>query len=323
VNREILSAVLPWVAALAALCGAFVAVARLSGGSWKVARLRSLHACESGAIQSLAFVLTLPFLVMILLFIVQVSQLMIALVTINYAAFASARAASVWVPTMIQDGYAGLGFDTDDQNELPPAIAPGVPLPLSAETIPGFQSRKLEKVWTAAALACAPIAPSRTTADSASGAMYANRTASVMKQLYPRFDPAGTVNPRMPGRIDAKLGYSFENTHVVLQFEDRNSQPVDGTVTYNPIGHPTVTYYPSEVGWQDPITVTVYHDLAMLPGAGKMLSKLIQRADGGVDTIAPTIRQEAGIYKHRIKASATMTNEGIQSRRPYVHSPDP
>ena len=327
-NRAILEACVPWLAALAGLCALFVFVAWLSGGRFKPARIKALHHCEDGAVQSLAFVLTLPVLVMILLFIVQVSQLMTGIMVVNYSAFASARAASVWVPTMIDDQYAHLGYDWDgtgvdgdDQNELPPGIVPGVELPLSAQTVSSYASRKYEKIWSAAALACAPISPSRPTADSSAAASYASRAASAMKQLYPQFDPAGNTNTRIPRRIDAKLGYSFANTYVMLQFEDRNSQPVNGTSTYNPITHPDITYYPSEVGWQDPITVTVYHDLALLPGAGRLLSKLLNRADGQADTVAPRIRQDAGLYKTRLQASATMTNEGIRSLRPYIHLP--
>lgn len=318
-NRQILIELWPWAAALAVLCGVFVIVARMSGGTWQPRRLTALHHCESGAVQSLAFVLTLPVLVMVLLFIVQVSQLMIGLMTVNYAAFAAARAASVWTPAAVLDANSRAGYDDDDQNELPPEFSPGVPALLSVESVSSSGSRKLEKVWAAAALACLPIAPSRSTSDAVSGVSYLSRAAGSLRRMYPQFDAASAANLRMPGRLDAKLGYSAENTYVVMQFEDRNSMPVNGTVTYNPIDHPWVTYYPAEVGWQDPITVTVFHDLALLPGAGRMLSKLIARADGRMDTVAPTIRAESGVYKHRIRASATMTNEGIRSVRPFIH----
>ncbi|MCA9055152.1 MAG: hypothetical protein KDA75_15025 [Planctomycetaceae bacterium] len=329
-NRAILEACVPWIAALAALCVLFVAVAWLSGGRFRPARIRQLHRSEEGAVQSLAFVLTMPLLVVILLFIVQVSQLMIGIMVVNYAAFASARSASVWIPVMIDDQYApfgydwdGTGYDGDDQNELPPGIVPGVELALSADVVSSYQSRKYDKIWSAAALACAPISPSRLTPDVSAGANFAARAASVMKQLYPQFDPAGSTNGRIPQRIDAKLGYSFSNTYVLLKIEDRNSEPVDGTRTYNPIAHPTVNYYPSEVGWQDPVTVTVYHDLALLPGAGPLLARLLDRADGKADVVSPRIRQDAGVHKTRLKASCTMTNEGIRSLRPYIYSPYP
>lgn len=322
-SRAILEACLPALTALAAACALLAVLLWWSGGGWRGRRLWTLHRCQQGGVQSLAFVLTLPLLVMVLLFIVQVSQLMIGIMVVNYAAFAAARAASVWAPAMIDDGYAGLGGDADGQNELPPGISPGTPLPLSAATVAGSQSRKYEKIWTAAALACVSIAPSRATPDASSGGSAALRAAGAIQQLYPLFDPAGTTNPRIPQRLNHKVAYSFENTYVALQFEDRNSQPIDGTRTYNPIGHPVASYYPSEVGWQDPLTVTVYHDLALLPGAGRILGKLLVRADGRADRVAPRIKEERGVSKTRLTASATMTNEGVRSLRPYVHAPTP
>lgn len=322
-SRAILEACLPALTALAVACALLVVLLWWSGGVWNIRRLLTLHRCQQGGVQSLAFVLTLPLLVMVLLFIVQVSQLMIGIMVVNYAAFAAARAASVWAPAMIDDSYAALGEDADGQNELPPGITPGTPIALSADTVAGAQSRKYEKVWMAAALACVSIAPSRATPDASLGGSQALRAAAAMKQLYPLFDPAGSTNSRIPQRIDHKVGYSFENTYVTLQFEDRNSQPVDGTRTYNPIGHPTKTYYPSEVGWQDPLTVTVYHDLALLPGAGRILGKLLVRADGRTDRVAPRIKEERGVSKTRLTASATMTSEGLQSLRPYVHPATP
>ncbi|MFV0442423.1 MAG: hypothetical protein ACK5Q5_02505 [Planctomycetaceae bacterium] len=328
-NRAILEACAPWCAALAVLCGLFVVVAWLSGGRWRPARLTALHHCESGAVQSLAFVLTLPLLVTILLFIVQVSQLMIALVTVNYAAFATARAASVWGPTMIDDQYGTLGGDDDqdDQNELPPGIAPGYPLLLNAQTVQGFDTRKYEKIFSAAAIACASVSPSRVTDDAYTGIGAADRAATVMRTLYPLFDTASAQNSRIPTRLNAKLGYSFVNTAVDLYFEDRNSQPVDGTRTYNPISHPTVEYFPSEVGWQDPITVTVYYDMLLLPGVGRMFSFIFRNREVEQGQKMPRFEREVDASRHNYRillhASATMTNEGIRSVRPYIYSPDP
>ena len=48
--------------------------------------------------QSLSFVLTLPVFIFIMMMIVQVSQLMIGIVVVHYAAFAAARSAAVWIP---------------------------------------------------------------------------------------------------------------------------------------------------------------------------------------------------------------------------------
>jgi hypothetical protein len=320
VNRSILTACLPCVVALAVSFVVLVVVLRLSGGRWQARRIAALHRCQEGGVQTLSFVLTLPLLVMILLFIVQVSQLMTGIVQVNYAAFASARAASVWIPAHINDGSGYIdGVDADGQNELPPLFMPGAPIVLSADSVAGTDSRKLEKVFAAAAIAMAPAAPSRTTSDGSSGQSYSSRIADVANRLYPQFDSGGSTNPRIARRIQNKLGYSFLNTYVELQFDDRNSQPVPGTVTYNPIAHPDIDWYPSEVGWQDPITVTVYHDFALLPGPGRFLAKLLVREDGRADNVAPRIREEGDIYTTRIRASATMTNEGLMSVRPYNH----
>lgn len=330
-NRTIIEACAPWGAALAVLCGLFVVVAWLSGGQWRLIRLRSLHRCESGGVQSLAFVLTLPLLCWILLFIVQVSQLMVALTTVNFAAFASARAASVWIPAAINDQYWGTsyGADLDNQNELPPGIEPSQRLLLSADSVHSFDSRKYDKIWTAAALACAPISPSRPTPDASRGIAQADRASTSMQRLYPQFDPAATTNSVTPRRLDAKLGYSFENTYVLLEFEDRNSLEREGTVTYNPnldddypIPAERLPYYLPEVGWQDPVTVRVHYDLALLPGVGQIVSVVLNR-EHSASPEDPLIRRESGIYKTRLTASATMTNEGIKSVIPYVHSSTP
>ncbi|MEZ6066603.1 MAG: hypothetical protein R3B90_13050 [Planctomycetaceae bacterium] len=323
-SRDILQACLPGFVALAVSSLLLVLVIRLSGGRWQLRRLRSLHRCEQGAVQTLSFVLTMPLLVMILLFIVQVSQLMIGIVVVNYAAFASARAASVWVPAHVEDGFNTHDWeDLDGQNELPPYIYPDTPYTLRAEGGGGLESRKLSKVWSAAALACAVISPSRSTADGQRGQAISARAADMTVRLYPEFDPAADSNDRIPTRLRNKLGYSALNTFVDFEYEDRNSQPVPGTRTYNPIAHPDVTYYPSEVGWQDPITITVYHDFALLPGPGRFLSKLLVRQDARADRVAPRVHEEGDVYKTRIFASATMTNEGLMSVRPYNHPAQP
>ena len=52
--------------------------------------------------QSLSFVLTLPLFIMVMMMIVQVSQLMIGMVVVHYAAFAAARSAAVWIPAAMR-----------------------------------------------------------------------------------------------------------------------------------------------------------------------------------------------------------------------------
>ncbi len=52
---------LPWLGLLAVLVGCAWLVVRLTGGRIEPARLRRLHGDEEGGVQSLGFVLTMPF----------------------------------------------------------------------------------------------------------------------------------------------------------------------------------------------------------------------------------------------------------------------
>src|SRR6267142_4178143 len=97
-HRAILEACFPYCLCLLAGFAGLWLVARVSGAQLTLARLRNLHRSQEGSIQTLSFVLTLPLFMMIVLFIVQVSQLMIGITIVHYAAFAAARAASVWLP---------------------------------------------------------------------------------------------------------------------------------------------------------------------------------------------------------------------------------
>ncbi|MDB4778392.1 pilus assembly protein, partial [bacterium] len=84
----------PW----AILLVGSVVVARLligaSGAKLNWQRLKLINRCQEGSVQSLAFVLTLPFFVMIMMLIVQASQVMVANVAVHYSAYAAARSAA-------------------------------------------------------------------------------------------------------------------------------------------------------------------------------------------------------------------------------------
>src|SRR5207237_103139 len=62
----------------------------------------ALHADERGSVQSLSFVLTVPVFIMLMMLAVQVTQLMIGEIIVNYAAFTAARSAAVWIPARIE-----------------------------------------------------------------------------------------------------------------------------------------------------------------------------------------------------------------------------
>lgn len=322
-HRAILQACLPCVLALAAACLVLALLVRFSGARLNLRRLRELHGCQDGGVQSLAFVLTLPIFVMVLLFIVQVSQLMIGLILVNYAAFAAARSASVWLPAFVDDSYALLGDDVSGENESPPGISPGEPFDLTFAVAQQLGNRKYDEVFTAAVLAIAPVAPSRSLDSTDMGVLAQNRVSEMTKTVYALVDSSSASNPRIPGRLDHKLAYSMQNTLVRITFEDRNSQPRDGTRSYNPLGHATIEYYPPEVGWQDPITVAVFHDFALLPGPGRFLDVLLPKPNGAPDRVSPRIDHDQDHYTTMIYASATMTAEGFRSLRPFVHPSRP
>jgi len=102
-GRELLLACLPWFGLLLAAGMFLLALTRLNGSRPDPRRLARLHRDEVGSVQSLSFVLVLPFFVMVILFIVQVSQLMIGTVVVHYAAYAAARAAIVWIPANLSE----------------------------------------------------------------------------------------------------------------------------------------------------------------------------------------------------------------------------
>ena len=100
--RAILTACSPWLVAASAYSGG-LGVGEFSRAQLRLGRLFKLHRDEVGSVQSLSFVLTLPLFIMIMMMIVQVSQLMIGTVVVHYAAFAAARSAAVWIPAAMAD----------------------------------------------------------------------------------------------------------------------------------------------------------------------------------------------------------------------------
>lgn len=335
-HRAVLEACVPLLAALTA---AFVLLAVLlhffgRGVSVRqvVERLRSLHRCEQGAVQSLSFVLTLPIFIVICMFIVQVSQLMIGVMVVHYAAYAAARSAVVWIPAQVD--IPSTRDEDDVQNKLGPPITAGHPVVLTADDSLVRENFKYRKIFEAAAIACAPISPSRNVGypldDFSSG------SAFVMQRLYESQAPESLRNERIPDRIEHKLAYSFRNTAVRIEFRDKNSYPGP---TYNPrvalrnpetrevlrdlSGNVIRIWDPHEVGWEDPVRVLVTHEFALLPGPGRVLAKHLVRNNLQPDRVAerihasPTASRER-LYTTSIVASATLTNEGFQSVIPYV-----
>jgi hypothetical protein len=97
---------------------------------------------------------------------------------------------------------------------------------------------------------------------------------------------------------------------VEIRFFHKNEEP------------PLVTYYEpddlgefyfNEVGWQDPITVTVRHNLALLPGPGRMLARYVIGPAGQPDEVSAKINKQGNVYTYPLHASATIGNEGEKS----------
>ncbi len=312
-TRAILLALLPWVALLVVLVLLARLLVRLHGAKCDVRRVLRLHADQSGTAQSLSFVLTLPFFILVVLFIVQVSQLMIATVVVHYSAYAAARSAVVWIPAWVSDAepencISASMIDPEAPDQVFPIVDPGSPGygpsegGLTYVVSPG--SAKYRKIASAAVLACAAVSPSRRTVPpDATSSLY----AAVLQEAYHSLVPAAAANRRIPDRLANKLAYAAQATQVEVRFFHPNSEP------------PLITYFEppdeaefrfNELGWQDPITVTVTHWFALLPGPGRILARPVRRSDGQPDQVAARITRLGNTYVIPITASATLTLEG-------------
>ncbi|MBX3441898.1 MAG: hypothetical protein KF774_05785 [Planctomyces sp.] len=298
------SALWPFVLLLSGCGVAGVALLRFSGMKLRPGKWRRLAGDESGAVQSLAFVMTFPLFLLLALFVAQISQLMIAVCVVHYAAFAAARSASVWIPASTGNAR---------ENELPDGRPVAAVWRLSLAGVEQQPNRKSQEILSAAALACAAIAPSRQVGPAPSP--LAASAAVALAQVVPALDAAAGPNARLPQRLANKVGYSYANTTVDIRIIDSGIRSsVGGLATYNPTGHPIVRHNPSEAGWQDGVEATVRHRFVLLPGPARWLAAGIANRDG-------RIIREDGVYKTSLSATATMTLEGLQSLRPTVHAP--
>jgi len=328
-HRELLYSLVPCAVAIVAAMIALWLLARCSGARLNLARLRRLHECETGGVQSLSFVLTLPFFIMVVLFIVQVSQLMVGVMVVNYAAFAAARAAAVWIPAEV---YARA---SEPANVIAVSGLPDTAVQRDGNTLRLYpeaidpQSAKYEKIRAAAVMACAPISPSRDLQTGGTAlSPWVSRAQQASIAVYAGLSPASQSNSRIPARIRNKIAYSDQNTEVIVEWMEvpHPGKDVEVSPTYNPRQHtnPNIArWQANEVGWQDPITIRVVHDFALLPGPGRFIAKRLVSAAGTPDNVSSRIRQNPHQYREpvfttRITATSTLTNEGFKSVMPYV-----
>ena len=344
-HRVILQACLPCFIALIAAFALAVAVVKISGANLNWRRLRQLHACQDGGVQSLSFVLTLPLFIFIVMFILQVSQLMIGTIVVHYSAFAAARAASVWIP-------AEVGTELENRVNLPPEASDAsqrlLLVPVADQQSAARNSYKYSRIRMAAILGCAPIAPSRDLPGDRSSLPAATLNAiDATQRMYQRLVPGSFERtPRIPKRLENKIAYADRNTLVFVEWRDANNGNAPNTLegpTYNPVAHPCAgnppipgcpqnprpldmfEYKPNEVGWQDATTVFVVHRFALLPGPGKLLSEHLVRRVGMPSRLQQFLpadwlnsaRGGDGSYVVLMPASATISNEGLRSVVPY------
>lgn len=328
--RAVLHAWLPWLAVLLACFLVAYLLVRLARARPRLGRLRQLHSDEGGAVQSLSFVLTLPFFIMVILLIVQVSQLMIGIVVVHYAAYASARSASVWIPARLPDPehencISSYSLDPDAPDQVFPILNPEDPNYGPAEggmtyvVHPG--SPKYNKIASAAVLACMPISPSRPLGfDLRADAPMA---AEVLKSLYASMAPESTANAKIPQRLHNKLAYSANNTFVEMRFYHKNEEP---PLTTYVIPDALEEFAYNELGWQDQVTIKVAHNMVLLPGAGRLLAGYILGYRGSDSSARPEtggspggVQRREGYYTYPLHASIRMDIEGEKLVIPYTY----
>jgi hypothetical protein len=323
-TRAVLWACLPWVAILLGSMALLWFLARLNHARFQWRRLLLLHADEGGSAQALSFVLTLPIFVWVMMFIVQVSQLMIATIAVNYAAFAAARSAIVWIPANIagietENCIAEYWLDPNTQN-LVPVLDPSDPNFGPAQGGDTYlvnatpSDPKYAKIQMAAALALMGVSPSRDLGlpvpqegESAQG---------VLTTAYDALAPNSLAPQAVGRRLNNKLAYALANTDVAVSVFHPGSEPP--LLNYDSPPYPAEFIPGQEIGWQDAITVTVTYQMALLPGAGRLLS--VGNANIKTDGEQEPTRKGMKVYKYQLSASATLGNEGEKSVAPYVYN---
>lgn len=318
-NRTVLQDCLPWFAALIVLAALVQLVIWVNRGHWNWRRLRALHGDEIGSVQSLSFVLTLPFFVMVIMLIVQVSQLMIATVVVHYAAYAAARSAVVWIPARlstsgeVENCVSTYAIDPDTAQQYPVIDTTSASYGPSSggmtyRVISG--STKFEKIAMAAAVALTPICPSRNLGLSIS--TEGSTVQGVLTRAYAAMAPNSSGLSAVPRRMKNKLAYALANTEVQVRFYHPNSDPP--LLTYSLADDYEDFRTGQELGFQDPIKVTINHQLALLPGPGRLLA----RAASSSDTVAATVGVSGKVYTYPLTASATLGLEGEKPVLTYV-----
>jgi hypothetical protein len=272
----------------------------VSGAKLKLSRVKSIHSCEQGSVQSLGFVLTLPFFLMIIMLIVQASHLMIANIIVQYSAFATVRSAAVWIPASLA---------SEDENEISQFSEIGreggdVQYRIFADP----DSPKFNKIASAAVLSCFSLGPSRDLGYQLTPEFQVKRDA--LAKLYQGLDAEAYQNTLFETRVHNKLAYTIANTSVDLTFWHRRNghyrfkePPLQVQFGLRPEPQ---QYSMNELGWQDHLTAKVTYQLPLLPGPVRLFAP--QARDPSNEN--PLVDQSGETYIWTLSAQATMGIEG-------------
>ncbi|MFM7073443.1 MAG: TadE/TadG family type IV pilus assembly protein [Planctomycetota bacterium] len=350
-QRPILFAVLPELALLAVAVGAAWLLIRLTRGRPNWRHVAGLAGDQRGAVQSLSFVLTVPLFVMVMMFIVQLSQLTIAKVVVEQAAVASARSAQVWIPADLS--ALGEGAENHVQCLQPIGELVGSDGWRYSRYLVPQTGLKYAKIRQAAVQTVVPICPSRSTGVplTPGGQQIAQ---SLLAATY-SYAPVLAANTMVPTRLMNKLAYAQGNTEVVIEVRHKENEPP--LQTYQ-IGPYLEEFGCGELGWHDQLVVTVTHNFALLPGPGRLLARRVSGgnassgttgtgttgtgttggAGGGVgygstsqapsgpsygssiDPVADRIQSRNGVFVYALQATARVYNEGQKPRLGYRQS---
>ncbi len=245
--------------------------------------------------------MTLPLLIGSILLMIQLTQVLLGVMTVQYAAFSAARSAAVWIPTRIDSQNLS-------ENEVDTLIIRGRPIDLTPDLRAG--SPKFQEIFAAAAQSCVAISPARTVDGPRAGP---SEVAEAV-DAFLLFQQLGN-DPRI-ARWRTAMGnrwsYSFANTQVRLAFL---TQP-RLTPTYNPVNHPVVPYRDDEVGWDESVTVVVQHEVSLVPGPGRLLFQ--QAAWGSVpQNLAANWPGSGRRDRVPVSGSATITLAGLKAIHPF------
>ncbi len=289
-NQSLFQSCWPWAVVVMVAFVALRLTLALSGAKLQLARIRSINRCEEGSVQSLSFVLTLPFFLMMVMLIVQASQIMIANMVVHYAAFASVRSSIVWIPANVSNLESANRISSFSEIQ---GAGDGVRYRINP------LGDKYQKIRQAAVVALTPLGPSRSLGYPLSN--FDAQTASSLTTLYKALDQQASESNLITRRLRNKVAYVARNTDVDVTFYHRfGNNPI---IKEPPLQNEFV-YEFNELGWQDHITSTVTFRIPLLPGPARLLAPFVTAGVGSATD------PSGEVYVWPVAASATMGIEG-------------